>query len=301
MSTDLEKIDYSLPQIGKTKWIGLMLTVFFLGIFIYFPITYKMKSILKESLSKIPGCPISYKEIGTEFFFPKLIITDLIVPMSCFNQYGDPITLKKTNLNFRGLSFSPFGPHFMLETSVLKNNISAYLTAGFGSFAINIRENRLDLKNLLKPVEKVKLTGSVLVDALIKVSNGEISDLKVNLISKDLGFPAQSIQGFKLYNLKLNNLLLKAQNNGKSLAIENFIVGDANSPIRSSFKGNIKMNTKNVLMSQVDLKGEAFFSKEFIEKYAFIKILMAKFNKKDDFYQIELKGPLSSPSTETSR
>lgn len=301
MSSELEKIDYSFPSIGKSKWVGLIFIIFFIGVFLYFPLTYKVKSILKENLSRIPGCPLSYREIGTEFFLPKLIISDLVIPMSCFNQYGQPITLKETKLNFRGISFSPFGPHFMLETTVLKNNISAYLTAGIGGFAINIRENKLDLKTLLQPVKKIKLTGSVIVDALVKISSGEVSDLKINIISKDLGVPAQSIQGFKLYNLKLNNLLLKAKNTDKKLIIEDFIIGDANSPIRSSFKGDMKMNMRNFLMSQVDIKGEAFFSKEFIDKYAFIKILMAKFNKKDDFYQVEIKGPLNAPTTSTSR
>lgn len=301
MDLNNNKIDYSMPKLGRSKWITFIFVIFFLGLFVYFPITYKVKDIIKTQLSQIRGCPLQYEDIKSEFFFPKLIIENLVIPMSCFQQFGQPLRLEKSFLHFRGISFSPFGPHFKLETSLLKNDVSAYLTVGIGGIALNIKNNNIDLAKLSPILPKVKLAGKLNIDALVRLNSGELEDLKLNLISKDFALPAQSIQGFKITNLKLNSFLLKVQTEGKKLMIKDFILGDANAAIRSNFKGHIAINSKNFLFSNLDLNGEVSLSSMMMEKYAFLKIIMAQFDKKDEYYQIKLKGTLQAPQTVKDR
>lgn len=300
-SKDLETIDYSFPKIGKSKWIVVIITIFLLGIIVYFPFMYKVKSLVKTQLNKVPGCSVDYQDIQLEFFLPKVIVKDLVVPQSCFGKFGDPLKMENVFVNFRGLSFSPFGPHFKIETNLNGLPISSYLTTGIGGIAINIKENEIDLKKLKTLLPKINLAGKVKIDALVKLEGQKISDLKLNVRSKDFTLPGQNIQGFKLGTMRLNNLLIKANMNGKKLIVEDFILGDDESPIRANFKGNIALNQRNITSSQLDLIGETAFSSQFLEKYAIIKLVMNKFDKKDEFYQIKLTGPLMRPKPSSPR
>ena len=97
MSTNqLENLDYKYPRIGKSKWIVITASIFLISLFIYFPITYKVKSILKKQLTSIPGCPLDYKDIRTEFFLPKLVVEELSIPARCLNLRNSPdLKMKK--------------------------------------------------------------------------------------------------------------------------------------------------------------------------------------------------------------
>jgi type II secretion system protein N len=298
---ELEEIDYKLPILGRSKWIIGILAVLFISIFLYFPISYKVKSLIKSNISKIPGCPLQYNNITTELFFPKLVVEGLSIPMRCFNQNGQPIKLEKVFLFFRGFSFSPFGPHFKLETQLNKNPISAYITAGIGGIALNIRENTLELDKILKPFPDVKFSGKVEVDALVRINSGELSDLKLNIRSKNFMLPAQSIKGFSLSNMNINDLLIQTQMTGNKLNIKNIIMGDTDSPIRAKFNGDIKMHKKNIKMSTLNVKGEVAFSQTFLEKYMIIGMFMKKYDKKDEFYQLKIGGTIGRPNPTSAR
>lgn len=300
-SEDLETIDYSFPKLGKSKWITLTVGIFLLGIIIYFPFMFKVKSLVKTQMHKIPGCSVDYQDIKLEFFLPKVIVKNLVVPQSCFGKYGDPLKMSKVFLYFRGFSFSPFGPHFKIETQLNDIPLSSYLTTGFGTIALNIKENEIDLSKLRKLIPTVNLSGKIKIDALVKLNGKDIDDLKLNIRSKDFTLPGQTIQGFKLATMRLNNLLLKANKKGKKLILESFIIGDDDAPIRSNFKGNVTLNQRNLTASQLDLIGEVAFSSKFLESYAIIKLVMNKFDKKDEFYQIKLTGPLMRPKPSSPR
>lgn len=300
MSTPQE-IDYSFPQLGKSRWILIGVSVFLLGLVLYFPFMFKVKSVVKTQLNKIPGCAVDYEDIQLEFLLPKIIVKDLVLPRSCFGKFGDPLRMDNVFLYFRGLSFSPFGPHFKLETNVNGLPISSYLTAGIGGIAVNVKENILDLKNLKPLIPELNLLGKVTIDALVKLKGQKLNDFKLNIRSKNFTLPGQNIKGFKLGTMRLNNLLLKADMDGNKLKIENFILGDQDADIRANFKGDLKLNQKNMASSQMDLKGEVAFSNNFLEKYAIIKLVMNKFDKKDEFYQIKLTGPLTNPKPSSAR
>lgn len=301
MTNSNEEIDYSFPPLGKSKWITLTIAVFIVGVITYFPFMFKVKSLVKSQLNKVPGCAVDYEDIQLEFFLPKVIVKDLVLPQSCFGKFGDPLRMENVYLYFRGLSFSPFGPHFKIETNLNGLPISSYLTAGIGGVAVNVKENVVDMTKLKALVPALNLSGKVTIDALVKLKGRQLSDLKLNVRSKDFTLPGQNIKGFKLGTMRLNNLLLKANLKGKKLVVDDFILGDQEAPIRSNFKGNIKLNQRNIASSMLDLKGEVAFSTSFLEKYAIIKLVMNKFDKKDEFYQIKLTGPLMNPKPSSAR
>lgn len=295
-------VDYNFPKLGKSKWIIAISFTFIFSVFIYFPISEKINNTVQGLLATNPQCAISYEDISFSFFLPKIIISNLNIPGRCMGSGKKDIFLKETFLNIRGLSFTPFGPHFLLETELYKNKIEAYFTIGMGSFALNLQEAKLNLKNLKELIPMVKLEGDVTIDALVEFDTKSITDLKAHIYSKDLIIPAQKISAFSLSPLNIQNFLLKANKTGSNkIQIEELIVGNTNSPIRANFKGPIKLNQRNMSMSQLDLLGEVAFSKSFLEKYSVINLVMGKFTKKDEFYQIKLTGPLTRPNPTSPR
>ena len=298
----LNDIDYELPPKGKSKWILGSLALFIITLFLYFPISNKIKRTIKKQLTSIPGCPLNYDDVSFELFLPKVVIKDLNIPSKCFgNQASFPLKLQRTLLHFRFFSLSPFGLHFMLETKLINENFAAYLTVGLQSIAVNIRDNQIDMKVLSLLLPDLKMKGKVKIDTLLKLDNGELIDLKLNLRSKNLVIPPQKVKSFVLSKIELNDFLLKAKMETSKLLIQDIILGDMNSPIRSSFKGHINLSTKDIKRSTIDLKGEVKFSNSFIEKYGIIKLFMSKFDKKDEFYQVQLKGPITNPTTSSER
>ena len=102
--------------------------------------------------------------------------------------------------------------------------------------------------------------------------------------------------GFNLPTLRLNNILIQAKSDkNNNLVVEKLIAGDESSPIRMNFKGEVKVNSRNIGFSNIDLKGELQLSEELLQKFSIIKIFLNSFDQKDGFYQIHLKGTINSP------
>ena len=163
--------------------------------------------------------------------------------------------------------------------------------------AINLDKTKLALSEVSKFLPAgVKLNGDVQVDALVKAGQNGINDLNLKAASKNFIIPAQNIMGFALSTLNIKNLLLKAKMESNNMVrLTDLILGDDNSPIRGNLKGTIRLNQRNINASPIDLVGEVAFSQDFLDKYAIIGMVMNQFDKKDDFYQIQLKGALGSP------
>ncbi len=295
------EIDYTYPRHGILKWTLALAVVFCFTLFSYFPISSKAKKMIKDQVTSIPSCPIKYDELESELFMPKFIMTNVTIPARCFNPRnfsGPAIKLEKVILHARGLSFSPFGPHFLLETKLQDNQIEAYFTVGLGGLSLNIRENVLDTSIISLFAPDIKVMGKIKTDMLVQISNdGVIKDLKLNIRSNDLVVPPQKIKSFVLPTLKFNDLLIQAISEDKKLIVKNIILGDNDSPVRSNFTGHINMSPAGFMRSTLDLNGELRLSDELLKNYSFLKIPLAQFNKKDDFYQISIKGPITSPST----
>lgn len=299
MANELNKsqIDYSFPELSKFKIILIAFICFTLGFFIYFPVSEKINDGIKKALHSIPGCAISYKDLSFEFFLPKVLVKDARIPQSCLGQYGEPIALKHLQLNFQGPAFSPFGFKLRVDTEINKTPLQIHLVTGiFGGQVIRIDKNKIDLETLKIFLPNINLKGSVTTDLYARISGKKFEELKLYLNSQDFVLPAQSISAFKLPTLPLNLFSLKAElKNATTLQVHDLFVGDTNAPIRAKFQGPISLNQNNLMMSGLNLTGEIAFSEDFLEKFAIIKMFMDKFTRKDQFYQLQITGALTSP------
>ncbi len=297
MKENTNEVNYDLPNLSKPRWTLYIAGVFFISFLMYFPISSQIESFIKRAVGSAPGCPISYTNIDFELFMPKVIVNNVNLPASCFGNSGAPIVLDNLLLHIRGLNFSPIGPHFKVETQLLGNPLEAFVTVGLSTMAINLDKTKLALSEVSKFLPAgVKLNGDVQVDALVKAGQNGINDLNLKAASKNFIIPAQNIMGFALSTLNIKNLLLKAKMESNNMVrLTDLILGDDNSPIRGNLKGTIRLNQRNINASPIDLVGEVAFSQDFLDKYAIIGMVMNQFDKKDDFYQIQLKGALGSP------
>lgn len=294
-----EEVDYNLPRLSKPKWIGYILGLFVAAFLMYFPISSVIENNVRKSLASIPGCSISYNSIGFEFFLPKLVVTDLELPSSCFGRAGAPMFLEQTYLYIRGMSFSPLGPAFKLKTEIYENPIEAHLSVGVtGSMKVSIDGDVFDLQKLSKLLpNNIKLDGKAKLNLLATAGSKGLEDLNVRIESTDFALPAQSIQAFALPRLSLNNLLLKATmpKPGK-LSINEVILGDQDAPIRANFKGDISLNSTVPQLSKLNLKGEMAFSEKFLNQFSIINMFLGQFDKRDEFYQIQVQGTMGAPN-----
>jgi hypothetical protein len=292
-------IDYTYPKHGIIKWFVAAVLIFCFTLFSYFPVSEKAKMMIKEQVTSMRACPLKYDELKSELFMPKFIMTNISIPARCFNPEnfnGPSVKLKEVILHARGLSFSPFGPHFLLETELQNNKIEAYFTVGLGGLSLNIRENILDTSIISLFAPDIKLIGKIKTDLLVHLTKeGVIKDLKLNIRSNDFVVPPQKIKSFVLPNLQFNDFLIQAVSEDKKLIVKNIILGDNDSPVRANFKGHINMAPSGFMRSTLDLAGELRLSKELLKNYSFLTIPLAQFNKKDDFYQISIKGPITRP------
>ena len=296
-----EDLDYSFPKLGKKRWSLIIILAFVIGLFGAFPIFNTLENTIKSTLGSIPGCSISFDKINFHFFLPKVIVSNVNVPGSCYSTASaDPLRLEEIRLNFRGISFAPLGPHFKLETEVLGNPLDAYLTFGIFSHAINIKENKIDLSKLSPLFPQVKVKGEIELNALVSFSAKNIGEMKIAATSKNLTVPGQKIFGFTMPLLSIGDFLLKGTMNTKNiLKVEDFILGDTESPIRSNFKGKATVNTRNIKSTRLDLKGEVSFSDKLLQDIPLIEMAMQQFDKKDKFYQIGITGQLAHPTVKS--
>ena len=288
----LDEINYS----SKIKWFLLFFACCFLFVmsFIsFYPIGDKIKEQMKTHLANVPGCRPDFEQIRVEWFLPKIVISDVVVPAACINKVGEPLKFRHLTLNFNLISFAPFGPLFKLSTDFSGQPLEVYYAIGFGGQLIRMEGQRLHLGRLAPLIsESFKVQGDILLDAKIIMDQSVLKDVKIYARSKNFVIPQQNIQGFSLNTLKVNDFSLKANQEAGTtrLMIEEVILGDANSPVRAKFQGPIQLNTTNTSASTVNIKGEVFFSEAFKLENPWIDLVVGQYSQKDGFYQIKLGG-----------
>lgn len=312
---ELEQIDYSYKTLVKAKTVIYTLIIFVFTIIFSFPFEKKLDSIIYSSISSIPGCPISFKDYKFELFSPKIVINKLNLDKRCFGNAPSNLKFDQVLIKFRGLSFSPFGPSFKIETKLLNNPVEAFIIPGFTSLSVllenesengkfNSPHNKFHISDFNKFIPSLKLAGELVVStAYLKMGyNGKLKDLALNIASKDFFIPEQKIMGFRVSKMVINKLLLQMNflKNDK-IRLKKLIIGDDKSPLIANFAGDMNLNLRNFQTSSINLKGELSISEEMQKNYLLLKIYLDRFDKKDKFYQIQIKGKLNSPEISTAR
>ena len=315
LDKELEEIDYSLGYMLKSKWIISLVVIFLVTIISYIPFEKKLESIVYTSLASIPGCPMSISSFNFELFAPKVVFKDIVIPSKCLPSKERNLKIDKAFISFRGISFSPFGLSFKAETRVMDSLIEAYIIPSFTSISILLEnesdngkivstENQINLSELSKYIPKVKLIGHLVISTgyFQFGYDGKIKDMAINLASSDIAFPTQKIMGYKLQKLDLKKLLIQIDllKNDK-MHLKKFIIGSDKSPLITSFTGDIRLNQRAIKNSNLDITGELKLDESLLENNLLLQGYLNQFDKKDKFYQIQMKGKLGRPSVSSAR
>lgn len=98
----LDSINYSIriPKILFAIFLGCFFILAFLN---YYPIGDKIKFFVKNTVLKNSTCPVDFGEFNIELLFiPKIVISNIVVPASCFSKEGESLKIDYTKLYFMG-------------------------------------------------------------------------------------------------------------------------------------------------------------------------------------------------------
>jgi len=312
INNELKDVDYSIRHLFQPKVILLIIFILVYSAISALEILKVWDQKIKQSVQSIPGCPIQFSDYHYEFFMPKIIINNISINQRCFRSQKN-LNLSKLTINILGPSFSPFGVALRLKTNYQSNSINSKVVLGFSSLALlmesqksdhSTSENIIDLSEISDFIPAVKLQGHIHIDHLFtEVSyGGLLNELRFNIASNDLKLPTQSINIFKVETIDIGSLLLQGElSDKKNLSLHKFTLGKEKSPIIANFSGSANLNQKMIAQSTLNIKGELGLSPEFQEKYAWTNFVFGKFDKKDKFYQIEVKGKIGSPQFNSPR
>ena len=299
---DIDKINYDLRFLRKPKWILFLVCMFIIIIVINFPLTKKLDNMIIGALGSNPRCPVALEEYSVNFFpLPHLKATEVSIPNRCLSGGTGSLIIPELRAYFRGPSLFPLGVSFKIETTVNNNPIEAFVTAGINNYVLSVTENRISLDKMAPFIPMVQLVGDVLVDAHLEIEKNSISKINLKLQSKNFVIPSQEIQGFVVQRMNIKNFFVTAVTENRTLNLNQFIVGDENSPLRSQFKGKIILNRKNIKSSTLNLTGQVAVADKMLEENFLLKSYLGQFDKKDNFYQLKLTGPMMRPSVKTNR
>lgn len=291
----LDEIRYK-SKINFLLYFLILPILFVIGFASYYPLGEKIKGLLKANLAAT-GCNADFSDIQMNWFLPKIVISEVNVPASCLGRTGNPLEFEKITLHWNLINFSPIGLPFLLDTEISGQTISIHYVVGINQQLIRMRDQEIVMSRL-QPVlgDAFKLAGRMTIDLNLLMSQNLIKTLALKAQSKNLQIPSQSIQGFTLPNLSLNDFYLEANSEGHPrINIDRLIIGDPESPIRANFKGNLSLEEGNIAFSPMDLSGEVAFSDSFKETLPLIDMMFQSFTQKDGFYQVRLGGTLGAP------
>lgn len=292
----LDQINYK-SKVKIYIYIFLVLVLFVMGFLNFFPIGDTLKNALRTGL-KGSNCNPDFDNIRIEWLLPKVIVSDLNLPATCFNRTGEPLKFNHLTIHFNFINFSPLGIPFRVDTEMNGQPLSLYLVQGFGQRMLRLKDQTISLPRLETLVDgNFKLAGNLTVDLNLLLNNeNKVQSLNLKAQSKDLQIPSQNIQGFTTPNLPLDELFIEAiSDTPPRVNVEKLIIGDPESPVRANFKGNINLQEDALSFSQLNLTGEVAFSQSLKESLPLIDMMFQAFTQKDGFYQIRLGGTLGAP------
>lgn len=298
MSTSVEvnslnDIQYK-SKVKIILWILLILFLFIFSFINSYPIGAMVKSQLKKQLAG-STCNPEFSDIRIEWLMPKIVISDLALPASCFNRQGESIKFNFVNINYHLINFSPIGLPFRIDTEISGQPLSIYFVQGIGEQLIRLKDQQIVLTRLQELLGDFKMTGSLTVDLGLSMAGSEIKSLELKAASKDFSVPAQNISAFGIPQLKLKEFYLEASGDYPRLAIKKLILGDSAAPLRANLRGKIDLQSGGMAFSPMELTGELFLSESLKQTAGWLELLVQSFPQKDGFYQVKLGGTLGAP------
>jgi hypothetical protein len=301
--SNIENIDYSMPFLKSKRFLIILASLLFITVLSSVSLTKKLDDVIYSALNANARCPITLGKYEVKLFLPRIELSNIIIPSSCSTSLKKDFKITKVDLHIRGFAFSPFGLHFKAETKINNNPMSAYITMGIDETAIRMTDNNIKIQNFKEFIPLVKLRGSIKLDALVNIKNMKLDKIMLNARSNNFKVPAQSIMGLSIMQFNIDNLklILDSVKGKPKIKVKELIIGKSGAPIEANFKGSISLNQRNIQASSLDLSGELKISDEIAKKYILVKMYLDSFDKKDDYYQIQIAGPLTRPKLTSGR
>jgi hypothetical protein len=290
---------YDLTKRNTFRTIVLVCAFSLIGIMFNFPFSHVIEFQANKMLKSIPGCTISFDKIDFSFFLPKINIIKPILSSNCFGGGANSIALHKMVLSLggTGISFSPLGMRLKAVITDKTSKIVIYPSLSFSKTVVKIQESKIDLSTLGPLLNlNVPLKGQFELDSLSELSGQKHKKSDLLLQSKNLTMLSTEIHGLELPTLKFNNFLLKVRAiSDKSIKLLSLFIGDNKSPIIIDLKGDISVNSNNIMYSKLNLTGGVKFAKSILSDFPIIKIFLTGKTPKKGFYPIKITGTLASP------
>lgn len=295
----LEDQIYSAEGIPYLKFFAIALGMFFLGLILNFSLQKNIEKKVITALSSNPTCPIQYEDLEVGLFFPKIKLTNSIIPGSCFQSRGASIGLDSIHFLLSGISFYPFGLKFDGIAFGDHMDLKSTLSLGLPNPMFKIHHSSVNMKFINTIVGRANLLkGKLTVEAQGELSGSLVQQMNMVLQAKNLSVPPQSINGLKLPSLNFGQAAGKIRLiDQNQLNLDEFVLGNENSPIVGKLNGQIRLNQNNINGSQLDLTGQLKFAPDFIESFPILNFFLNNKEKTEDgFYRIQLTGLLGSPN-----
>lgn len=300
----VDKVDDRIYLSGFTlgaKLSMISVLMLFLGFFINFPLKEVITSRITNALAMNRACPMSFRDLEFEWLLPKVKIKSLTLPSICFGGTGNGVELKNLATNFLGPSFSPIGLKLSHQFSLDGTKLTAYHALTPSGHVFRLNPTKISLGQVGELIGQRFLSGDVTVDGYFDVdSRFAPKDVKFSANSTDFLIKSSNLQGFTLPRLDIGLLSLKVtMNSRQKILVDEFFLGNDESPIRGNFSGSVDLNKMNAAMSSYDLKGTMSFSESFkaLPEFSLLNSIFLKLENQKTYegsYKINIQGQLGA-------
>lgn len=291
----LDQVNYA-TGIHKLLLTAALIFAFIFAFLANFPLEKQVESLVRAQIAKVPGCRMNFESLHFELFLPKVVLTDVNLPGSCFGG-SKPLKMRQMALHFQGPSFAPLGVALKMSMEMKGTPLAVKYAAGVNSQVFNIQEENFPIQALSEVLGSIpKMAGNVSLNAKVAMGGQQIQEMKILVESQNMEVMPQTISDIKIPRLAIGNLLLKVESEGpRKLMLREFVIGKTDAPIRGKFSGTIDLASGAVAFSPINIKGEAALSPEFMNAFPILNLMLPQFPQKDGFYQIKLGGTLGNP------
>jgi|GEM_PF-2291225 len=295
MPEDQAQLAYEISNSSKIK-IFLFTTLFlFAGLFFNFPLRDFIEQKLAMALVGLPNCPLTYKSLDVSYLLPGAELKNLSLPSQC-SPLQKEMQFTEVGVHFVGPSFLPPGIRFRITAKTLTKEVKIYFSQGLFKSVLKIPETDISGPLLQEILGDNPIKGNILIEGLVELKGKNLNAVDLSLQSQNFITNPMEVQSFLLPELPFKTLSLRAKmDDGRTLQIQNFSIGDGKSPISITGKGKINLNQQVLDNSMLDINGGIAFSSTFLEQFSIIQLLLASKQQVSGRYQFTIKGALAFP------
>lgn len=274
--------------------VGLFVLLAFACAFLFnFPLEKNIKNFVEGAIAKNRACPLDYDELNVGFFLPKLSFSNLTVPGRCFQQPGQNLNFSQARLGLSMPSLWPLGIKLKLEAKGDGLQIKAFPRVSVTGTDVQIEDTFIEGKFLSKFLP-LNVKGKITIQGNGQLQGSQITKGSLKAESKDVFIPAQSIMGFNLISLPLKTFQLAGTYINKTFNIKALRLGESSAPLHAEFRGTVKPNNANMMLSPLSLDGRVKFSDDFINELSLLRILLNGKPNRESYYYLRLDGTMGA-------